>query len=120
VINLDLLDLPQVTLSALSARFTEEEVLCIICSMSLDKVLGPNGFMTRFLQVAWDTIMSEVMDIFDAFWHLDTRKFHAINDAIMVLLPKSLEAVAIRDYIEDMAPACQTPQQADGVPDLEW
>jgi hypothetical protein len=35
---------------------------------------------------------------FDAFWHLNTRKFHAINEAIMVLLPKSPNAVTIRDY----------------------
>jgi hypothetical protein len=33
-------------------------------------------------------IKPEVMQAFDAFWHMDVRKFHAINEAIMVLLQK--------------------------------
>jgi hypothetical protein len=35
---------------------------------------------------------------FDAFWHLDIRKFHAINEALMVLLPKSQNAETIKEY----------------------
>jgi hypothetical protein len=42
--------------------------------------------------------MQDVMLAFDAFWHLDTRKFHAINEAIMVLLPKAPDATTIKDY----------------------
>jgi hypothetical protein len=38
------------------------------------------------------------MVAFDAFWHLDTCNFHAINEALMVLLPKSAEAVVIKDF----------------------
>jgi hypothetical protein len=40
----------------------------------------------------------DVMRAFNAFWHLDTRKFHTIKEAIMVLLPKTLDAATIRDY----------------------
>jgi hypothetical protein len=98
VINLDLLELPQLNLSALSARFSEEEVLSIICSLPPDKVPGPDGFTARFLHVAWDIIKSDVMLTFNAFWYIYTKKFHAINEAIMVLLPKSMDAIAIRDY----------------------
>jgi hypothetical protein len=38
------------------------------------------------------------MATFDAFWHMDTRSFHSINDVYMVLLPKSSEVACIRDY----------------------
>jgi hypothetical protein len=36
--------------------------------------------------------------LFVAFWHLDTRNFHVINERLMVLIPKSVEAVAIKDF----------------------
>jgi hypothetical protein len=48
--------------------------------------------------VAWPIVKTEVVLAFDVFWHLDTRKFHTINEAIMVLLPKALNTIAIRDY----------------------
>jgi hypothetical protein len=38
------------------------------------------------------------MAAFDAFWYLDTHNFHAINEALMVLLPKSADIVAIKDF----------------------
>lgn len=38
------------------------------------------------------------MRAFDALWHMDSRSFHAINDAILVLLPKKAEATSVRDY----------------------
>jgi hypothetical protein len=38
------------------------------------------------------------MAAFEAFWYLDTHNFHAINEALMVLLPKSADFVAIKDF----------------------
>jgi hypothetical protein len=98
LINLDLLDLPQINLSELSACFTKEEVLTVIHSLLPNKALSPDGFTTCFLQMSWETIRADLMMTFDAFWHLDTRKFHTINEAIMVLLPKTQNAKAIKEY----------------------
>jgi hypothetical protein len=97
MLNLDLLDLPQINLSELSGCFTEE-VLTVICSLTADKALGPYGFTVGFLHTSWDTIRAELMLAFDAFWHLHIRKFHAINKAIMVLLSKSHNAKTIKEY----------------------
>jgi hypothetical protein len=38
------------------------------------------------------------MAAFDAFWRLDMRNFHNINEALLVLLAKSLDAASLKDY----------------------
>jgi hypothetical protein len=38
------------------------------------------------------------MEAFDAFWRLDTQNFHNINEALLVLLPKSPEASSLKNY----------------------
>jgi hypothetical protein len=35
---------------------------------------------------------------FDALWHLDMRDMHCINDALLVLLPKTTKARVVKDY----------------------
>jgi hypothetical protein len=52
-----------------------------------DKAPGPDGFTTQFLQVAWPVIYIDIIRVFDALWHLDTRNLHAVNQALLVLLP---------------------------------
>jgi hypothetical protein len=97
-INLDLLNVPQLELSSLAERFTEDEVLQVIRSLPPDKAPGSDWFTAQFLQSAWYIIRVDLMEAFDAFWHLDTWNFHAANEALMVLLPKSAEVVPIKDY----------------------
>jgi hypothetical protein len=97
-ISLDLLNLPYLDPAGMGARFTEAEVWATIKGLPPDKSPGPNGFTTRFLQVSWELIRPDIMAALDAFWRLDTRDLHATNDAFLVLLLKSLEAVTIRDY----------------------
>jgi hypothetical protein len=97
-INLELLDLPRLDLSQLEQRFTKAEVWEAIKSLPPDKAPGPDGFTTRFLQTTWQIIMPDLMKMFDAFWHLDMHNLHKVNEALLTLLPKSLEAVGMRDY----------------------
>jgi hypothetical protein len=73
-------------------------VLNVIHVLPPDKAPGPDGFTSRFLQSAWEIINADLMVAFNAFWYLDTRSFHAINEVLMVLLPKSVEVVAIKDF----------------------
>jgi hypothetical protein len=94
-INLDILVLQ---LLGLDEQFIEEEVLRVIRLMPLDKALGPDGFTTRFLQQAWDIIRPDLIKAFEAFWHMDTRSFHTINDTLMVLLPKKSSATTMREF----------------------
>jgi hypothetical protein len=97
-INLPFLDLPQVELTGMSGRFTEDEAWSIIKELWPDKAPGPDKFMARFLQVAWDIIQPDLMAALDAFWCHDTRDLHATNEALMILLPKRVYAKAVQDY----------------------
>jgi hypothetical protein len=38
------------------------------------------------------------MSTFDAFWCLDMRSFHMVNDDILALIPKNPGVVALKDY----------------------
>jgi hypothetical protein len=85
-------------LDELGNRFSEEEVWKVIRSLLSDKVPGLDGFTTRFLQSAWGIIRPDLMRVLDAFWHRDMRSFHLLNQALMVLLPKSFETLGIKDF----------------------
>jgi hypothetical protein len=58
----------------------------------------PDRFTDRFLQAAWPIIRADLMSAFDAFWCVDMRSFHMVNDIILTLIPKSSGAVALKDY----------------------
>jgi hypothetical protein len=90
-INLDWLDLPRLDLRELTYRFTEDELAYRFTSP------GPDGFMTHLLHVAWLVIRGDIMHVFDALWHHDTRSLHNINQALLVILPMSPEACTIKD-----------------------
>jgi hypothetical protein len=97
-INLKDLDLSRVQLSELGDRFTEEEVWKVIRSLCPDKVSGPDGFTTRFLQSAWHIIRPDLMRVLDDFWRWDTRIFHSLNQALLILIPKLVEAPRIMNF----------------------
>lgn len=92
------LEMPCLDLQELAVPFTEEEVEKIVKELSSDKAPGPDGFTGLFLKMAWPIIKPDVLRAFQAFSDMDTRSFHLINGALMILLPKNREAKAITDY----------------------
>jgi hypothetical protein len=71
-----------------------------------DKKPGPDVFTAHFLQSAWSVINLDIMATFDAFWYVDARNFKEANGMLMVLLLKSLDAMAIKDYRPDHFDPC--------------
>lgn len=97
-VRLDLLDLPMMDLSALDCCFSEQEIKAIIDEIPSDKAPGLDGFTGRFYKCAWQIIRVDIINAFNAFWSLDSRSFHLVNEALMVLLQKKSEPQEIKDY----------------------
>jgi hypothetical protein len=66
--------------------------------LPLDKAPGPDGSTTHFLQSPWSVIKLYIMATFDTFWYVDACNFQEANTMLMVLLSKSPNAVALKDY----------------------
>jgi hypothetical protein len=97
-VDLQTLGLTNFNLLELTERFTKVVIWAVIRSLPPDKAPEPDGFMGRFLKATWLIIRADFMAAFDAFWHLDTRNMHNVNDALLVLLPKSAEAITVKDF----------------------
>jgi hypothetical protein len=70
----------------------------VIWSISPNKATCPDGFTMRLMQATWGIIRPDVMRAFDALWHLDMRDMHRVNEVLLVLLLKTAEARAVKDY----------------------
>jgi hypothetical protein len=54
--------------------------------------------MTQFLQVAWHIIRPILMKAFDTLWRLNMCNLHSVNEALMILLPKTPGTAKVKDY----------------------
>nr|XP_020147503.1 uncharacterized protein LOC109732728 [Aegilops tauschii subsp. strangulata] len=97
-LNWDALQLPRLHLEHLEAPFSEEEILTAIKSMPMDKAPGPDGFTTRFYACCWGIIKADLMRVMERFYWGDMRGLHAINKALVTLLPKVDGAEELKDF----------------------
>jgi hypothetical protein len=91
-INLEDLDLLQLDLSGLAIVSRKKK-----SGGSSGRCLQPKR-KGQMDSRTWDIIRSDLMSMFDAFWHMDSHCFHAINEALLTLLPKKAEAMSLNDY----------------------
>lgn len=63
-----------------------------------DRATSSDGFNGLFYKVAWPIIKDDVINTLNAFWSLDARSFHLLNDAFMVLLRKKQAPNCLKDY----------------------
>lgn len=82
------LGLPTLQLASIDICFSEEEVWGIIRDLPIDKAPGPDDFMGLFYNTTYPIIKQDVLNAFNAFWSLDSRNFHLVNEAYMILLRK--------------------------------
>jgi hypothetical protein len=100
-INLSALQFPQHELKAmqaLSCPILEEEVRTAILELHPKKAPGPDGFTGLFYRVAWDIIKDDVMKAIKMLEDEGSQGLHLLNNALMVLLPKSPEAASPADF----------------------
>jgi hypothetical protein len=63
-----------------------------------EKAPGPDGFIGRFYKKCWPIIYPDLLAALQAIHSLRTRRFELVNEANVVLLPKSREASKVMDY----------------------
>uniref|UniRef100_A0A453C8G0 Reverse transcriptase domain-containing protein n=1 Tax=Aegilops tauschii subsp. strangulata TaxID=200361 RepID=A0A453C8G0_AEGTS len=59
------------------------------------KVPGPDGFNAEFLRACWSIVRQDFMDVFQ---QLKGRGFCKLNQALLTLLPKRVDALELRDF----------------------
>lgn len=77
---------------------TEEEVWAAIESQPFDKAPGPDGFTGRFFNSVWHFIKVEFMAAVCRVMQGDVNRLFLHNSAYITLLPKSPDALEIKDF----------------------
>jgi hypothetical protein len=85
-------------MQALSCPIFEEEVRIAILELNPEKAPRPDGFTGLFYRVAWDIIKDDVMKAIKLLEDEGSQGLHLLNNALMVLLPKSPEAASPADF----------------------
>ena len=94
-LNLQAIGHPSFLLSDLEAPFTSDEIWEAIKKLPSGKAPGPDGFTYHFYATCWEIIKEDIMAALDSFSRGDMRGLHAINKAIVSLLPKVDGAIDI-------------------------
>jgi hypothetical protein len=63
-----------------------------------EKAPGPDGFIGLFYKKCWTIIYTDLLAALQAFHSLRTQKLDLINEANVVLLPKTPDAASITDF----------------------
>jgi len=85
-------------LGELDAPFTEEEIASVIKEMPMEKAPGPDGFIGLFYKKCWAVVKEDVVQAILSFYCHQTAKLNLINEANIVLLPKTQVAAQVSDF----------------------
>lgn len=88
----------QHNLSDLEDPFEEDEIKCIIMKLPNEKAPGPDGFIGLFYKRCRNIIREDLIAAIQAFHSLRTTRLELINEANVVLIPKTEEASSVKDY----------------------
>jgi mannosylglycoprotein endo-beta-mannosidase len=81
----------------LTAPFSMEEVSKAVFQMEHNKAPGPDGFPAEFYQHFWETIKSDLLELFGCL-HAGQLELFRLNFGEIVLLPKIQNAERIQQY----------------------
>ena len=78
----------------LIAPFSEEEISKAVFQMEHNKALGPDGFPVEFYQHFWETVKTDLLELFGCL-HAGQLELFRLNFGEIVLLPKIQNAERI-------------------------
>lgn len=85
-------------LSDLEAPFTRSEIERTIKHIPGEKSPGPDGFIGLFCKTCWTIVGADLIEAIQAFHSLRTKRLEMINDANIILLPKTEGATSINEF----------------------
>jgi hypothetical protein len=85
-------------LEDLDAPFTIQEVEAVIKEMPPEKAPGPNGFIGIFYKSCWSIIKDDLYQAILSFYSHRTARLGLLNEANIVLLPKTPDATSLSEY----------------------
>jgi hypothetical protein len=90
--NLDMKQLDEDDKDLLTSPFSLEEIKEVVFSLKHNSAPGPDGFPSKFFQDFWDTIKSDLFNLF--------KSFHdgSLNFGIVTLIPKIPDATDIKAF----------------------
>jgi hypothetical protein len=77
--------------------FTDDEISNALFQIGPMKSPGPDGFPARFFQRNWGLVKEEVISAVKEFFRTGSLP-EGTNDTSIVLIPKSKDAVSLKDY----------------------
>lgn len=85
-------------LEDLDVPVTKEEIERVIKELPAEKAPGPDGFIGIFYKSCWSIIKEDVLQAISSFFNHRTSRLSIINEAHIVLLPKTQEANSLSEY----------------------
>ena len=80
----------------LERRF-EEEILLAVNELAGDKASGSDGFSMTFFHNCWRVVESDVLAVFEEFYHYSKFEKY-LNATFIALIPKKNDVSNIRDF----------------------
>lgn len=97
-LNLAAIDVQAHNLADLDAPFSVDEIRAAVFELDTDKAPGPDGFTALFVQSCWPIICDDFIAGIKALQDLNSINLHMLNSATLVLLPKSPDAEAPKQF----------------------
>lgn len=82
----------------MDAPFTNQEIEALVKDMPSEKASGPDGFIRVFYKTCWSIVKEDLNRAIMSFYNHRTARLHLINEANIVLLPKTQDAMFLSDY----------------------
>jgi hypothetical protein len=93
-------DIPQVSIEEndlLTDPYSEDEINKASFQMEHNKAPGPDGFSAEFYQIFWETIKTDLLQMFSVL-HAGQLELFRLNFGEVILLPKVNETGRIQQY----------------------
>jgi hypothetical protein len=82
----------------LDRPFSEEEIEMAVRGLPNDKAPGPDGFTNNFYKRCWTIIKADILQAFQSVHNQQCGALEQINEAQVVLVPKSEVATEPKDF----------------------